>query len=60
MTEASSQLYPVVNSHNDLRPDAESANDATEKCPVCFMLFPQTMKKQEREQHVNEHYADDE
>jgi len=30
-----------------------------EKCPICFMIFPSTMKAPDRSQHIKEHYTDD-
>jgi hypothetical protein len=34
-------------------------NDTTEKCPICFMIFPQSMITRDRNLHVNEHYNND-
>ena len=35
-------------------------DDASNKCPACFMIFPQNMSKDERNEHVNEHFPDGE
>jgi hypothetical protein len=43
------------NSKNRVMNDDESNN----KCPICFMIFPLNMKRDNRQQHVNEHYTDD-
>jgi uncharacterized C2H2 Zn-finger protein len=41
------------------RSEVENRDDMMDKCPVCFMIFPKSMEKQDRAQHVNEHYEDD-
>ncbi|CAF0969943.1 unnamed protein product [Rotaria sordida] len=33
--------------------------DLLEKCPTCFMIFPQSMAAYDRSRHVQEHYTDD-
>ena len=33
-------------------------NDLTEKCRVCFMIYPRSMTTPDREKHVNEHLND--
>ncbi|CAF0841537.1 unnamed protein product [Adineta ricciae] len=38
----------------------EQDDDASNKCPACFMIFPQNMSKNERNEHVNEHFPDGE
>jgi hypothetical protein len=42
-------------SKNQVMNDDQSNN----KCPICFMIFPFNMKRDNRQQHVNEHYTDD-
>ncbi|CAF2148567.1 unnamed protein product [Rotaria magnacalcarata] len=32
-------------------------DDVMDRCPLCFMIFPQRMKHQDREEHVNAHYV---
>ena len=59
MTESSTQLYPSVNGDIIKPTDTQIRNETTEKCPICFMIFPQSMNKQDRERHANEHYGDD-
>jgi hypothetical protein len=34
-------------------------DDLADKCPICYMIFPQTMTVHDRNLHVNEHYNDD-
>jgi hypothetical protein len=42
-------------SKNQVINDDQSDN----KCPICFMIFPLNMTRDNRQQHVNEHYTDD-
>ncbi|CAF4577349.1 unnamed protein product [Rotaria sp. Silwood1] len=37
--------------------NVKTRSDSMDKCPLCFMIFPQRMKHADREQHVNEHYT---
>jgi hypothetical protein len=39
--------------------DVKGGDETIDKCPVCFMIFPKNMGKQDREKHANEHYLDD-
>jgi hypothetical protein len=34
-------------------------DNVSEKCPVCFMIFPLTMTARDQSEHVSEHYRDD-
>jgi hypothetical protein len=34
-------------------------DESNNKCPICFMIFPLTMTRRNRQKHVNEHYTDD-
>jgi hypothetical protein len=34
-------------------------DNVSEKCPVCFMIFPLTMTERDQSEHVSEHYRDD-
>ncbi len=64
-----STSLPVMNSTNNYSRSTSSNNDQNfyganddgllEKCPVCFMIFPQTMIARDRSQHIHEHYIDD-
>jgi hypothetical protein len=47
--------------HSDGNQDYYYAKDdyLSEKCPVCFMIFPLTMTVRDQSEHVSEHYRDD-
>jgi hypothetical protein len=59
MTQTSSELDQMTNSDDNSKLDINSEDAMTDKCPICFMIFPRSMFKHDREQHVNEHYGDD-
>ena len=40
--------------------EQDDDDGASNKCPACFMIFPQNMSKDERNEHVNEHFPDGE
>ncbi len=48
-----------INSNVEYQSFIKQDNDSTNKCPICFMIFPLSMSQDERSQHVNEHYGDD-
>jgi hypothetical protein len=59
MTQTSSEIDQTTNGDDNSKPDVNSEDDMTNKCPICFMIFPRSMVKHDREQHVNAHYGDD-
>ncbi len=50
--DVSNRLTSSDNDHKsfDVRDD-----NLIEKCPICFMIFPSTMKAPDRSQHIQEH-----
>ncbi|UJR28507.1 hypothetical protein I4U23_009745 [Adineta vaga] len=36
----------------------DTDNDQFVRCPICFMLYPTNITRDDRLQHVNEHYTD--
>ncbi|CAF1334748.1 unnamed protein product [Adineta steineri] len=55
---STTQTSPKHEPHNS-QPNTTIRDDMEDKCPLCFMIFPQNMTKQDRQLHVNEHYTDD-
>ncbi|CAF1555772.1 unnamed protein product [Adineta steineri] len=55
---STTQTSPKHDTHNS-QPNTATRDDMEDKCPLCFMIFPQNMSKQDRQLHVNEHYTDD-
>ena len=33
----------------------KNASGSDSKCPICFMIFPRSMTRDGRDEHVNEH-----
>jgi hypothetical protein len=48
-----------INSSYRLENIVSKRGDMAEKCPICFMIFPQSMSAHNRNIHVNEHYYND-
>jgi hypothetical protein len=48
-----------ISNNNQLENNIFSCDGLADKCPICFMIFPQAMSVHNRNLHVNEHYKDD-
>ncbi|UJR21011.1 hypothetical protein I4U23_024111 [Adineta vaga] len=44
---------------NNTKSNSNYDNDMLDRCPICYMIFPTNMNRNDRDQHANEHYADD-
>ncbi len=47
-----------INKNDKLETNLTHHEVFADKCPICYMIFPQNMTLNNRNIHVNEHYKD--
>jgi hypothetical protein len=59
VTKSTNDEDQSIDNNDKLENNISNHDGLAEKCPICFMIFAQTMTAHDRNIHVNEHYRDD-